>query len=121
MPKRIQRQRTAGWRMPKGAVYVGRPTKYGNPYKWSDYQSTRTAEDGEPIVVSASARRRFAVTDFESVVRFGSGSFDYPAIEEIRRDLAGKDLVCWCPEDGPCHADVLLKLANADPDEIATA
>ncbi|MBK7274882.1 MAG: DUF4326 domain-containing protein [Actinomycetales bacterium] len=31
-PQRIQRQRTKGWRMPEGAVYVGRPTKWGNPF-----------------------------------------------------------------------------------------
>ena len=30
----------------------------------------------------------------------------------IRRHLAGHDLVCWCPLDSPCHADVLLDLAN---------
>ena len=30
----------------------------------------------------------------------------------LRRDLAGKDLACWCPLDRPCHADVLLELAN---------
>ena len=32
MPERIQRKRTKGWRMPEGAIYVGRPTKWGNPY-----------------------------------------------------------------------------------------
>lgn len=32
-PRRIQRSRTAGWRMPPGAVYVGRPSKWGNPYR----------------------------------------------------------------------------------------
>lgn len=32
LPRRIQRRRTAGWRMPDGAVYVGRPTKWGNPF-----------------------------------------------------------------------------------------
>lgn len=33
MPNRIQRERTTGWRMPEGAVYVGRPTKWGNPFR----------------------------------------------------------------------------------------
>jgi hypothetical protein len=32
MPKRIQRKRTKGWKIPEGAVYVGRPTIYGNPF-----------------------------------------------------------------------------------------
>lgn len=35
-PKRIQRKRTKGWRMPEGAIYVGRPTKWGNPAKVGD-------------------------------------------------------------------------------------
>lgn len=30
--RRIQRRRNPGWRMPTGAVYVGRPTKWGNPH-----------------------------------------------------------------------------------------
>lgn len=35
---------------------------------------------------------------------------------KIRRELAGKNLACWCPLDQPCHADVLLELANrAEP------
>ena len=33
-PQRIQRKRTKGWRMPEGAVYVGRPTKWGNPFEY---------------------------------------------------------------------------------------
>jgi hypothetical protein len=45
-------------------------------------------------------------------------------LNAVRRDLAGHDLACWCPLDQPCHADVLLELANADPaylHEIRTA
>src|SRR5690348_14376983 len=34
MPKRIQRSRAKGWRMPEGAIYVGRPTKWGNPFNF---------------------------------------------------------------------------------------
>lgn len=35
-------------------------------------------------------------------------------VDDVRRELRGKDLVCWCPLDQPCHADVLLELANRD-------
>lgn len=112
-PKRIQRRRTAGWRMPEGAVYVGRPTKWGNPYRWNDYQDVGHDYEGEPYAVSAADRRRFAVVDFTSVVKYGIGSFDYPSRDEIWCELAGRDLVCWCPLDSPCHADVLLELANS--------
>lgn len=114
-PKRIQRRRTAGWRMPNGAMYVGRPTKWGNPLKWTDYPATRQTEECGPVSVAPAARRRFAVTDFAAAVQYGIGRFDgYPSAEEIRRELAGRDLVCWCPLDQPCHADVLLKIANSE-------
>ena len=37
-----------------------------------------------------------------------------PTLAEIRRELSGRDLACWCPVDQPCHADVLLELANSE-------
>jgi hypothetical protein len=119
MPQRIQRKRTKGWRMPEGAVYVGRPTKWGNPYRWSDYPRYRTTVD---IDGEWSADRRsdetlrfFAATDFENQYLHIDGPHaDAPSREEIRRELAGKDLTCWCPEDQPCHADVLLRIANEE-------
>lgn len=103
--------------MPEGAVYVGRPTKWGNPFDWTKYPAmvTPSTVDGdlEPIRVADSERRRWAVVDFESAVRFENGTLpDYPSQDEIRRDLAGKDLVCWCPANQPCHASVLLQIAN---------
>lgn len=39
-PRRVQRARTPGWRMPDGAVYVGRPSIYGNPFAWSGERAT---------------------------------------------------------------------------------
>jgi hypothetical protein len=33
---------------------------------------------------------------------------------DARRDLKGKNLACWCPLDQPCHADILLRIANAE-------
>lgn len=35
-----------------------------------------------------------------------------PSLETIRKELRGKNLACWCPIAGPCHADVLLEIAN---------
>lgn len=35
------------------------------------------------------------------------------SVDEVRQALAGRDLACWCPLDQPCHADVLLAIANA--------
>ncbi|MDG4818260.1 DUF4326 domain-containing protein [Micromonospora sp. WMMD956] len=96
MTRRIQRRRTPGWRMPAGAVYVGRPTRYGNPY---------------PATTPTAAGRAAAVEQYRQWIA------THPdLIAAARRDLAGRDLACWCPPDQPCHADVLLTVAN--PAEI---
>lgn len=108
MPGVIKRQRTKGWRMPEGSVYVGRPTIWGNPWYYSEW---------EP-----DSRRR-SIHLFESWL---NGSAEDPEggirkQEVLGRinELRGKDLVCWCVEwdgagepPGVCHAEVLLELAN---------
>ena len=86
MPKGIQRKRTKGWRMPPGAVYVGRPSRWGNPFTIEEYGA-----EG-------------AVAEFAIYVAMGFGGDP----DELR----GKDLACWCPLDQPCHRNVLLKAAN---------
>lgn len=112
-PQRIQRKRVKGWRMPEGAVYVGRPTKWGNPFQvireggfWTvvdnngvDYREPTTGWADKDYAVSK------AVSLFAMDVELGLAP--YP-IDEIR----GKDLACFCPLDQPCHADVLLYHAN---------
>lgn len=133
-PQRIQRQRTKGWRMPEGAVYVGRPSRWGNPFR----------VDG-PVVygnnwgigyLTPEAARRVSVDLFTDVVlgiwnpsnvrsmsdtEYGWLWDDLSAwkrrigchpSEAARSELRGVDLACWCG-DVPCHADVLLKIANA--------
>ena len=117
-PKRIQRKRTKGWRMPEGAVYVGRPTRWGNPFRWRDYSPRVGVDDYDTATVSAAERRRWAVVDFKSALLYGIGGLPgYPAASAIRADLCGKDLACWCPPDQPCHADVLLEIANGGSDD----
>lgn len=108
-PVRIQRKRTKGWRMPEDAVYVGRPTKFGNP--WTPERYWRAGYSGTTEVASAhcvDAYRAWLLGDeYWLFERLPSGSFP-PCLRELR----GKDLACWCPLDRPCHADVLLELAN---------
>ena len=117
MPERIQRKRTKGWRMPEGAIYVGRPTRWGNPWVVDEIRQT-------PILAYDPAY--FAATFFRDAmderlhdIAAGRDPYAhevpgfYPTIEDIRAQLAGHDLACWCPPDAPCHADVLLELANA--------
>ncbi len=91
-PVRIQRKRTKGWRMPKGAIYVGRPSKFQNMCKIG--VDVRTAED--------------------AVFHFRRNIANQPGyLKMVRDELRGKDLACWCDLDQPyCHADVLLEIAN---------
>lgn len=106
--RRIQRKRTAGWRMPEGAVYVGRPTKWGKPYRPGRYKFEHA--DGTPAPFNEQEARELALRDFEAAL--GSGTLGI-TIADVRRELRGKDLVCWCQEGDPCHADVLLEIANS--------
>lgn len=93
-PKRVQRRRVKGWRMPPNTIYVGRGSKWGNPYPVGSMVPT----DGETwAVLNASTAAH--------LFRLHLG--DMPVAE-----LAGKNLACWCPLDKPCHADVLLEIAN---------
>lgn len=126
MPRRIQRKRTKGWRMPEGAIYVGRPSAWGNPFLIADVLRrfpSLTVDQGAGFVVSefrdliACVERGLAYEDSVPDQRRGrprvARRFTYSSIAEIRADLRGHDLACWCPLDQPCHADVLLELANA--------
>jgi len=74
---------------PDGSVYVGRPSKWGNPFHISKY-----------------CTREQAVQKYRDTL----GKRDKI---EIRRELKGKNLICWCSPE-PCHADVLLEIANSD-------
>lgn len=101
MPERIQLRRTKGWRKPEGVVVVARPSKWGNPFK--------VGVDGSAAEVVEWYRRYLQSKVFDT---------GEPMVETARRELAGKDLACWCPlvDDAgrpvPCHADVLLDVSN---------
>lgn len=113
-PKRIQRKRTKGWRMPEGAVYVGRPTKWGNPYRVVvDGSFMHVAPGGGSIVCSTDREGNRRERQAEAVELFREHWAPLITPGELAQ-LAGKDLVCWCPLDQPCHADVLLELANTE-------
>jgi len=110
MAKRIQRKRTKDWRMPEGAVYVGRPTKWGNPYIVG-----RNYADGEHDEIPYdNIDAETAVRWYREAIENGISTAVNLTIEEIKNELRGKDLACWCPLDQPCHADVLLEIANAE-------
>jgi Domain of unknown function (DUF4326) len=92
MPERVQLRRTRGWRKPAGVVVVARPSRWGNPF--------RLGIDGDRATCVGLYRRALLAGDLAFT------------IDDVRRELAGRDLACWCPLDEPCHADILLEVAN---------
>jgi hypothetical protein len=119
-PQRIQRRRTAGWRMPEGAVYVGRPTKWGNPFKVGEivpddlmpYVSLlMKLLNNRPDVMHGLTKIRLLVPQ-DIVTLYELWLVEQPHLMLSTDELAGRDLACWCPPGSPCHADALLDLAN---------
>ena len=117
-PKRIQRKRIKGWRMPEGTIYVGRPTRWGNRANWRDFvgPTFEIDEDGYlvPGHIDENEARDFALGSFIHGTLLYRPDNEYPSDDEIRRELGGRDLACWCRLDQRCHADVLLAIANGD-------
>lgn len=92
--------------MPEGAVYVGRPSGWGNPFRPGDVYRFTDAE-GKPVVGVAGSSKGFCAHLFRRYLTARTDMHD-----QIRAELGGRDLACWCPLDLPCHADVLLEIAN---------
>jgi hypothetical protein len=77
--------------IPTGAVYVGRPSKWGNPFHM------------------ASEKDRLDV-----LMKYQTWLLDQPElVEAAMQELRGKDLVCWCAPKA-CHASLLLWIANLE-------
>ena len=106
-PVRIQRRRIKGWRMPEGAVYVGRPSRWGNPF-----DADKLGQQGsvDAFVVHIVAFFGWDARAFAQALYPWHGRSR--AFDDWIGHLRGKDLACWCPLDQPCHADVLLEWAN---------
>lgn len=132
-PKRIQLRRTKGWRKPEGAIVVSRPSRWGNPFTvgglvrepgyWKapcahalyqgipgTYEARDICGDAYTYTVRPVIDRPDAVALFRSYIAFeNTGQWSEA---NIRNVLGDHDLACWCPLDQPCHADVLLEVAN---------
>jgi hypothetical protein len=122
-PQRIQRQRVKGWRMPPGAIYVGRPTAWGNPYKIGEpvtFLNPLYPAIHEAIVPWLPRQTAITIYGPHAATAAYRKWITQPEqtqlIAAIRTELAGHDLACWCAppvagEDEHCHADVLLRIA----------
>ena len=93
MAERVQLRRTKGWRMPENTVKVDRSTKWGNPFPTTDG----------------------AISADEAVERFRRLAYALTWLApQAKAELRGKNLACWCKPGQPCHADVLIKIANEE-------
>ena len=100
-PIRIQLSRKRGWKKPANTVVVLRPSKWGNKIPVPAHSQDQKAQ-AHSVTVELYA----AWLDLQM--------FYNPRLSEnIRKELAGKNLACWCPLHVACHADVLLKIANS--------
>lgn len=77
---------------PAGAVYIGRPSKWGNPFV--------IGRDGDRAAVVERYRRWLA--------------FQPALVNAAQAELRGRSLVCFCAPLA-CHGDVLLDVARGEP------
>ncbi|MCB2070024.1 MAG: DUF4326 domain-containing protein [Ottowia sp.] len=114
VPKRVQLSRAKGWRMPENTVKVDRTTKWGNPFVVGrDGTQAECVEAfgwlaGEEASLDAMARVLVPPEGLRTTETMLAELQADPAL------LRGKNLACWCRLDQPCHADVLLRLANEE-------
>lgn len=136
-PQRIQLKRTKGWKMPPNTVKVDRSTRWGNPFNFSKSEYCWIALSygckGHRLGRQEASVRAFrAWIDppygkrtmlHEEQPKMGAGNKwanlgpkitagEAPSKDDIKQHLGGKNLACWCKPGEPCHADVLLELAN---------
>lgn len=91
---------------PPGAVYVGRPTKWGNPFAIGEDHPLHFKGDGTKPGDGYPMSRQDVIDFYQHwITQEGHGLL--MDLSELR----GKDLVCWCAPL-PCHADILLRIAN---------
>ena len=108
-PQRVQLKRQRGWKMPPNTVKVDRSTIYGNPFSAEQFGR-------ETAVALHRGWLSGVMTDAQIAARFHGAIAKH--LTERRHEvmaslgkLRGKNLGCWCPDE-PCHATLLLELAN---------
>jgi hypothetical protein len=93
-PVRVQLKRQKGWKMPPNTVNCARPGPWGN------YAGPTRKDFEDDLACMSNADKAFFMDKV--------------------RELRGKNLACWCAVGQPCHADVLLALANDENKESLT-
>ncbi len=124
MPERIQKSRQRTWRKDHpDAIDVSRPNWLGNPFAIYEHCKGKNGDWGVKDLGRLHAPIGHGWTKLGAINAAVSAykaeiDHQYPEGSTARHILAntlrGHDLVCWCPLDRPCHADVLLELANTE-------
>lgn len=127
-PVRIQRKRAKGWRMPENTVCVTRPGKFGNPFKivrdqiFGDASHRRgkllnpwVLIDIDPVFYKSTPLNKIVIELYKDWIHGVNINHLVPApsYDAIKSALYGKNLACFCKIGAPCHADILLKIANS--------
>lgn len=107
-PIRVQLSRRKGWRMPENTIRVARPSGWGNPFvvspKFKPGSRSGSACICVPTVEDAVAcYREYMLAQMA----------EHQCVRDAVNELRGKNLACWCKPGTPCHADVLIEIANA--------
>jgi hypothetical protein len=115
LPVRIQRSRKEKQVSPNGLpiIYVGRPSKWGNPFKVGTNIFGYKLGELMPFRNWASG---IIDTNEKAVLAFRYGlekMSPQKEIDDIKKELAGKNLSCWCKIGEACHADVLIEISNS--------
>lgn len=113
-PIRIQRSRQKKQISPNGlpVVYVGRPSKFGNPFKKGcevDYYMSLDFDREDKLYYGEGVN---ILSNTEAVELFEKYCITEKFKRIIEKELKGKNLSCWCSQSQSCHADILLKIAN---------
>ena len=112
-PTRIQLSRRKGWKMLPNTKSVARPGPFGNPFSLADAKDAGYYGPGlNEFVVDCF--RNWLAGDRSAWMGEDSDRACATILTRLP-ELRGKNLACWCKPGQPCHADVLLELANQEP------
>ncbi len=103
--------------MPKNAVYVGRPGKWGNPFFRLKEKPDMAVDRGFLVAVYKLWLNGELVSSLAALFQGSDTLPPPPSQETIQQQFKGKNLACWCPLDDDCHVDVLLAIANEEGQE----
>lgn len=113
MPDRITIRRVKGWRMPPNTRVVTRATVFGNPFSVADAREAGYCGSDADL-------QAMCVHEFRRWLNGSNRWWQGPESDTARAtilarlpELRGKNLACFCKPGTPCHADVLMELANA--------